>query len=198
MKYLSYFLIIVLSTFCSVNADDSINVKQYQSKIEMLVQNEALISLSVANCTPDKRITKLMEDVDKIAQTLMTLEPSDENMALSEKCLAIISVLRERRCYAYMLWAEGQLELASSGSFRDVSKLSQSDLVNLYVALSNINSGLITENMLNREIATRLASIYDCLNNDNKQKVRVIAIQQQRDALSISNSIPIRKSLDDF
>ena len=66
------------------------------------------------------------------------------------------------------------------------------------VTASEINISIIRENMLNREIMGRLAEIYDCLTPENKKKVRVNAILQQRDALTNISNIPRRKTLDDF
>ena len=68
----------------------------------------------------------------------------------------------------------------------------------LYGKLSEINISIIRESMLNREIMGRLAEIYDCLTPENKKKVRVNAILQQRDALTNISNIPRRKTLDDF
>ena len=68
----------------------------------------------------------------------------------------------------------------------------------LYGKLSEINISIVRESMLNREIMGRLAEIYDCLTPENKKKVRVNAILQQRDALTNISNIPRRKTLDDF
>ena len=135
--------------------------------------------------------------IDEIAKQIMSLEASDEIIELSQKCLSILSTLRERRVYAYMLWAEGILEWSSSGNNVNLQKKSQIELIQMYDKLSDINISIVTENMLNREIMTRLAQIYDELNFENKKKVRLRAIHKQRDILSQAE-IQRRRSLDDF
>ena len=154
--------------------------------------------MSIANAMPNKRITKLMVEIDKIGQQLMKQEQNDEIIALSERCLAILAVLRERRIFAYMLWAEGRLEKSTVGRYEKLSDLDQDTLKVLYGKLSEINISIIRENMLNREIMGRLAEIYDCLKPENKKKARTNAIFQQRDALTNISNIPRRKTLDDF
>ena len=138
-----------------------------------------------------------MGEIDEIAQKLMGI-PDDKAIELSEKCLAILSVLRERRVYSYMLWAEYMLEASSSGKYKDLSSLNQITLMILYCKLSEIDISIIKENMLNREIMTRLAEIYDHLEPENKRIVRVKAVILQRDGLSIMGDVPARKTLDDF
>lgn len=162
------------------------------------MNKEAEITLSVANAMPNQRITKLMVEIDKIGQQLMKQEQNDEIIALSEKCLAILAVLRERRIFAYMLWAEGRLEKSTVGRYEKLSDIDQHTLMVLYGKLSEINISIIRENMLNREIMGRLAEIYDCLKTENKKKARKNAIFQQRDALTNISNIPRRKTLDDF
>ena len=139
-----------------------------------------------------------MKEMDAIGQKLMEQDSSDEVLSLSEKCLAIMALLRERRVYAYMLWAEGLLEQSKTGSYAKLSSLNQTTLMFLYCKLSEINISIIQENMLSREIMNRLAEIYDCLTPESKQTVRVKAIQMQRDGLSTIENVPLRKTLDDF
>jgi hypothetical protein len=194
------FFVIVGMCFCGcLLAAENFDLSALKEQVNNLVKTEASRELTVSNCKPDKRITSLMGEIDSIGQKLMSQEnQSDDVMELSEKCLAILSALRERRVYAYMLWAEGRLEGASRGRYANLKSLSQSDLIKLYEFLSDINISIIRENMLNREIMSKLAEIYDCLDNSNKPTVRIKAIQQQRDPLSNVTNVPIRKSLDDF
>ena len=71
-----------------------------KEQINKLVNEEATRELTVANCKPDKRITTLMREIDSIGQKLMSQEnQTDDIMGVSEKCLAILSALRERRIY---------------------------------------------------------------------------------------------------
>ena len=107
-----------------------------------------------------------------------------------------MALLRERRVYAYMLWAEGLLEEAKTGPYEKLSSLNQTTLMDLYCRLSAINISIIQESMLSREILNRLAEIYDQLTPKNKETVRVKAIQMQRDRLSISiiENVPLRKT----
>ena len=195
MKY----FIVILSICCSVAVCASEKtLSALDAQITQLLRSEADITLSVHSSVPQKRITNLMIEIDKIGHQLMKMEQTDKTIALSEKCLAILAVLRERRVFAYMLWAEGWLEKASTGRYAKLSSLDQNTLMALYGKLSEINISIIKENMLNREIMGQLASIYDCLTPENKKRVRVNAIFQQRDALSNKSNLSRRKSLDDF
>ena len=196
MKATLFFL---LNTFVCVSIfANNFDIESVKKKLHRLVNKESEITLSVANAIPNQRITKLMEEIDKIGQQLMKQEQNDEIIALSEKCLAILAVLRERRIFAYMLWAEGRLEKSTVGRYEKLSDLDQHTLMVLYGKLSEINISIIRENMLNREIMGRLAEIYDCLKPENKKKARTNAIFQQRDALTNISNIPRRKTLDDF
>ena len=186
----------ILWSICLCAAEPS--VSSLDDRVTQLLKTEAAITLSVESCLPQRRITDLMVEIDKIGQELMKREQTDEIIAQSEKCLAALAVLRERRVLAYMLWAEGCLEKASSGRYADLSALDQHTLMALYGKLSEINISIIRENMLSREIMERLSKIYDCLKPDNKRRVRVRAIFQQRDVLSNTVNIPRRKTLDDF
>lgn len=186
--------------FCgsfSASAEE-FNVSATKAKIQSLLATESKVSLSVANCEPNQRITNLMSEMDKIGQQLMEQDPTDEILSLSEKCLAIMALLRERRVYAYMLWTEGLLEKSKTGAYSNLSSLNQNTLMNLYCRLSEVNISIVRENMLGREIMTRLSEIYDCLTPANKQTVRIKAIQMQRDGLSVIENVPLRKTLDDF
>ena len=191
-------LILLCSNFAILAYAGEFSVSATKAKIQSLLEDEARITLSVANCEPNKRITGLMSKMDAIGQQLMEQDPTDEVLSLSEKSLAIMALLRERRVYAYMLWAEGLLEKSKTGTYTNLSTLNQNTLMNLYCRLSEVNISIIKENMLNREIMTRLAEIYDCLTPENKQTVRIKAIQMQRDGLSILENVPLRKTLDDF
>lgn len=193
-KYLLYLLCMCSFSLYAENYDLSATEK----RINDLLKEEIKNTLSVTTCKPDKHISNLMFKIDKIGQELMSQEQTDAVISMSEKCLAILSALRERRVYAYMLWAEGLLESASSGRYANLAALDQQTLMALYCKLSEINISVIRENMLNREVMTRLSEIYDCLTPENKKSVRVRAIQQQRDALSEIENIPLRKTVDDF
>lgn len=189
-----------IALFCgSIAASaEEFKVSSTRAKIQSLLEAESRISLSVANSSPNKRITNLMTKMDAIGQQLMEQDSSDEVLSLSEKCLAIMALLRERRVYAYMLWAEGLLEQSKTGSYAKLSSLNQTTLMVLYCKLSEINISIIQENMLSREIMNRLSEIYDCLTPESKQTVRIKAIQMQRDGLSTIENVPLRKTLDDF
>ena len=189
-----------IALFCgSIAASaEEFNVSSTRAKIQSLLEAESRISLSVANSSPNKRITNLMTKMDAIGQQLIEQDSSDEVLSLSEKCLAIMALLRERRVYAYMLWAEGLLEQSKTGSYAKLSSLNQTTLMVLYCKLSEINISIIQENMLSREIMNRLSEIYDCLTPESKKTVRIKAIQMQRDGLSTIENVPLRKTLDDF
>jgi len=66
------------------------------------------------------------------------------------------------------------------------------------LALGEINISLISENMLNREIMSLMAEIYDSLGADKKVLVRRKALSQQADALSRVSAINPRRTLDEF
>lgn len=189
-----------IALFCGsfTASAEEFSVSSTEAKIRSLLEAESRITLSVANSEPNKRITNLMTKMDAIGQQIMEQDSSDEILSLSEKCLAIMSLLRERRVYAYMLWAEGRLEQSKTGSYANLSSLNQTTLMALYCKLSEINISVIQENMLSQEIMNRLAEIYDYLTPESKQTVRIKAIQMQRDGLSIIENVPLRKTLDDF
>ncbi len=197
MKRLIYVILVICCS--SILMAEDFNLSSLKEQVNKLIKEETANELTISNCKPDKRITILMGKIDSIGQKLMSQEiQSEDIMELSERCLAILAALRERRVYAYMLWAEGCLEGASSGRYANLKLLNQNELMKLYEYLSNINISIIKENMLSREIITRLAEIYDCLDNNNKPIVRTKAIQQQRDPLSVNENVSIRKSLNDF
>lgn len=195
MKRITVLMVFCLA-ICAYAAEPS--VAELDKQIKQLLSPEAAITLSVHSSSPKQRITNLMGEIDKIGQQLMKREQTEETIALSEKCLAVLAVLRERRVFAYMLWAEGRLEKSSTGRYAKLSTVNQYDLMALYGKLSEINISIVRESMLNREIMGRLAEIYDCLTPENKKKVRINAILQQRDALTNISNIPRRKTLDDF
>lgn len=191
--------ILCLLCVCSFSLyAENYDLSATENRINNLLKEEIKTTLSVATCRPDKHISILMSKIDEIGQELMAQEQTDAIITMSERCLAILSVLRERRIYAYMLWAEGLLESASSGRYANLAALDQHTLMSLYCKLSEINIAIIKENMLNREVMTRLSEIYDCLTPENKKSVRVRAIQQQRDSFSKIENIPLRKTVDDF
>lgn len=190
--------ILFLGIFFLFNEGFALDYEKLDKTINEKIIKEADIELTINSSKPNKRITNLMSEIDEIAQAIMQEDPTDENVIrLSQKCLALISALRERRTYSYMLWAEGRLEAASQDKYTSLSKLSQPTLLQLYISLSEINLSLITENMLNREIITRQAEIYDALDKNYKKQARVNAIHLQRDPLTSTTS-RIRKMLDDF
>lgn len=176
----------------------ALDYEKLDKTINDKIAKEAAIELNINSCKPNRRITELMAEIDEIAQAVMQEDPTDDRvLQLGQKCLALVSALRERRVYSYMLWAEGRLEAASQDKYASLSKLSQSDLLQLYISLSEINISLITENMLNREIISRLAEIYDAMKKDYKKQARVGAIRLQKDPLT-SGISRVRKTLDDF
>lgn len=192
------FLLPITLVFLSISSALAEDVDIAKETLRRIVNAEASLTLSVATARPDKHITEKMVEIDKIGQSLLKQEQTDDVIAVSESCLSALAVLRERRIYAYMLWAEGLLEKSTTGKYADLESLDQETLVALYCRLSEINISIIRENMLNREIMSRLAEIYDRLDRSNKRLVRVRAIQQQRDALSTVVNGSIRKALDDF
>ena len=192
------FILCLLCVYSFSLYAESYDLSATEKKINDLLKEEIKNTMSVTTCQPDRHITSLMSKIDEIGQQLMSQEQTDSVLSLSEKCLAILAALRERRIYAYMLWAECLLERASSGRYGNLAALDQNTLMALYCKLSEINISVIKENMLNREIMTRLSEIYDCLTPENKKSVRVNAIHQQRDPLSQIEHIPLRKTVDDF
>ena len=188
----------LLGLFVLLSNGFALDYEKIENTLNDKIKKEAAIELTINSCKPNKRITKLMSEIDEIAQTVTQEDPTDEKMIqLNLKCLALMAALRERRTYSYMLWAVGRLEASLQDKYASLSKLSQSALLQLYMSLSEINMSLITENMLNREIISRLAEIYDFMDADYKKQARVSAIQLQRDPLT-ANLSRVRKTLDDF
>ena len=159
---------------------DEHDLSKIDEKINELLKKEVEYTLSVASSQPDRRISGLMEKIDDISQELRSQDQNEESIDLQLKCLNILAALRERRVYSYMLWAEGLLESATSGRYANLLNNDQQTLMKLYCQLSEIDISIVRENMLNREVMTRLSEIYDCLTPENKKIVRLKAIQQQR------------------
>lgn len=194
-------ILILLSIASSIHLSlaGEVEIERYLKEIDDMAIKESKIELNIYDTKPDGRISKLMQKVDEIGQKALNEGASNDSaMHLSEKCLSFLSALRERRVYAYMLWAEGVLEYCTSSAHSDLSKLSQETLKSLYIRLSEIDISIISENMLNREVMYRLSEIYDCLNKENKKYIRGVAVKMQADPLSQNKISRKRKSLDDF
>lgn len=154
----------------------------------------------LGNSEPDGKLTKLLNE---LYQKMGELEKADvaeneqqEQINLLEKGETLFLLLSERRIFRYMLWAEKRLRHCVS---RDLSKLSQGDLFDLYKSLSDINLSLIPEAILSREITTQLAAIYDRLDAEHKPEARLESIRRNADKeLAQKNRFARRKGLDDF
>ena len=168
--------------------------KKLDKIISEVIKNEPTLTTS----KPDKFLTKYMIMVDAIGQEVMALPSSDKSMRISQRALAVISALRERREYKYMLWSEYTLEACMEGEYADLNKLSMNERIKLYEWLVDVNTRLIPENMLVREVLTRLTEIYDSLDAESKKAVRIRSIQKQSGPLPITVKVKPRKALDDF
>lgn len=153
--------------------------------------------LRLSAVSPNTNVTAAIRYVDELGQQILEIDSEGERiLALNESIVAVIDALKQRRIYKYQLWAERRLEEVSQRLAK--GKNSPSDLVRLYLLLGEINSSLISENMLNREIMATMANIYDSLDAENKKNVRRLSIHQQADPLSQIKNIQPRRSLDEF
>lgn len=153
--------------------------------------------LRLSSISPNTNVTAAIRYIDDLGQQVLAIDGDGERiLALNESVVAVIDALKQRRIYKYQLWAERRLEEVSQRLAQ--GKNTPSDLVRLYLLLGEINSSLISENMLNREIMATMAAIYDSLDAENKKNVRRLSIHQQADPLSKIGSIQPRRTLDEF
>jgi len=152
---------------------------------------------TLATVRPDGTVTAAIRFVDDLGQQLLDTDGAGEKfLALNESIVAALDALKARRMYKYQLWAESRLEQVTEQWAK--GKASTSDKIKLYLALGEINASYISENMLNREIMSTMAMIYDGLDDESKKQVRRQAIQQQADPMASIRQLQPRKTPDDF
>lgn len=172
-------------------------IGEIESALSNKVADVIAEDLRLSAVSPNTNVTAAIRYVDELGQQILEIDSEGERiLALNESIVAVIDALKQRRIYKYQLWAERRLEEVSQRLAK--GKNSPSDLVRLYLLLGEINSSLISENMLNREIMATMADIYDSLDAENKKNVRRLSIHQQADPLSQIKNIQPRRSLDEF
>lgn len=172
-------------------------IGEIESALSNKVADVVAEDLRLSAVSPNTNVTAAIRYVDELGQQILEIDSEGERiLALNESIVAVIDALKQRRIYKYQLWAERRLEEVSQRLAK--GKNSPSDLVRLYLLLGEINSSLISENMLNREIMATMANIYDSLDAENKKNVRRLSIHQQADPLSQIKNIQPRRSLDEF
>lgn len=153
-------------------------------------------NLSLVTVGPDTNVTAAIRFVDDLGQELFDIEGEGEQLLeLNEAIVAVLDALKQRRIYKYQLWAEARLERVQEAR---KDQLSVEDKLKLYLLLGEINASFISENMLNREIMSTMAAIYDELEPEAKKQARCLSIQQQADSLSDIGNLPRRLTPDDF
>lgn len=152
--------------------------------------------LTLASVRPDTNVTAVIRFVDNLGQQLFDIQGEGEQvLELNEAIVAVLDALKQRRIYKYQLWAEARLERVQEAR---KGQLSVADKLKLYLLLGEINASFISENMLNREIMSTMAAIYDELEPEGKKQARRLSIQQQADSLSDIGDLPRRMTPDDF
>ena len=195
-KHLILFITTIIFTIIA-NAEQRQESPSFTQKAKEILQLTISHVPDLKNSVPDRQITKWL---DEITQSLENLTDEDfqkeETILFSGEVKDIILLLETRRTFRYMLWAEKKLRNCSQ---HDYSKLSQEELFDLYKSLSDINLVLIPENILAREIAGQLASIYDHLDSSYKPEARLESIRRNVDKrLAEKMKFRRRKTLDDF
>ena len=153
--------------------------------------------LDIGTVQADTNVTAAILQIDLMGRKLMDVDVLDNRIIpLNEKILAVLEALKERRSYKYLLWAEQRLEQVTRRL--EQGKCSDSQKVQLYLSLGEVNVSLVGENMVAREIVSKMAEIYDTLDPDGKKSVRRLAIDQQRDPLTKIRNVKARKTLDEF
>lgn len=195
-KHLILFITTIIFTIIA-NAEQRQESPSFTQKAKEILQLTITHVPDLKNSVPDRQITKWL---DEITQSLENLTDEDfqkeETILFSGEVKDIILLLETRRTFRYMLWAEKKLRNCSQ---HDYSKLSQEELFDLYKSLSDINLVLIPENILAREIAGQLASIYDHLDSSYKPEARLESIRRNVDKrLAEKMKFRRRKTLDDF
>jgi hypothetical protein len=139
--------------------------------------------LTFENATPDGAVTNSIMQLFNLKQALNALKGTDITVAiLLNRIDQALQILSTRRIYKYQLWAEKQLRRSPEAD--KLKKLSGNEKIAYYLELSRVMQDLVTENMLRREIVSRLADIYNALEEKEKKFVRGEAIKMQQDDYS--------------
>ncbi len=181
-----------------IAAAEKTECSKLNRKLDNIIADVVANRMTLQNSQPDKFLTGKLLEVDKIGQRAMQMSETIEALTLREKILALMTALRERRTFRYMLWAEWRLETAENKPYDNLAAVSEADKVKLYNMLSDINVDLIPENILSREIISRQAAVYDSLNPQSKRYVRLLSIQKQSGPLPNGTNIRPRRTLDEF
>ena len=190
-------LTLLATTDGKLHSSESLIIDEIEYALSNKVVEVVQQTLDLGTVKPDTNVTETIRFVDNLGRKLLDVEVDDARIPmLNEKIVGVIDALKERRSYKYMLWAEGTLERVSERFRR--GDCNESQRIQLYLNLGEINISLVSENMLNREIMSLMAEIYDSLSADKKVLVRRKSLLQQADAMSRINTINPRRTLDEF
>ena len=183
-----------LVSFADTNTVESIIA--IEGELSNLVRGVVAERLLISTATPDTNITYKIQLVEGLADKTGSVDAAPELLIeLQEKLAAVIETLKERRNYKYLLWAEGRLEAVAQ---RMEKPLNDQQRVQLYLSLGEINGALISENMVHREIMSKMSELYDGMKAENKVVVRRQSIHQQADPFSAVGRMRPRRTLDEF
>ncbi len=148
-----------------------------------IISSHTKEKLTFENATPDGAVTNSIMQLLNLKQALNALKDTDITVAiLLNRIDQALQILSTRRIYKYQLWAEKQLRRSPEAD--KLKKLSGNEKIAYYLELSRVMQDLVTENMLRREIVSRLADIYNALEEKEKKFVRGEAIKMQQDDYS--------------
>jgi hypothetical protein len=148
-----------------------------------IISSHTKEKLTFENATPEGAVTNSIMQLLNLKQALNALKDTDITVAiLLNRIDQALQILSTRRIYKYQLWAEKQLRRSPEAD--KLKKLSGNEKIAYYLELSRVMQDLVTENMLRREIVSRLADIYNALEEKEKKFVRGEAIKMQQDDYS--------------
>ncbi len=165
-----------------------------------IISSHTKEKLTFENAAPDGAVTNSIMQLLNLKQALNALKDTDITVAiLLNRIDQALQILSTRRIYKYQLWAEKQLRRSPEAD--KLKKLSSNEKIAYYLELSRVMQDLVTENMLRREIVSRLADIYNALEEKEKKFVRGEAIKMQQDDYSAALNEKQRRRrmiLEDF
>ena len=148
-----------------------------------IISSHTKEKLTFENVAPDGAVTNSIMQLLNLKQALNALKDTDITVAiLLNRIDQALQILSTRRIYKYQLWAEKQLRRSPEAD--KLKKLSGNEKIAYYLELSRVMQDLVTENMVRREIVSRLADIYNALEEKEKKFVRGEAIKMQQDDYS--------------
>ena len=169
----------VINTATSVKGLTIAEVKSEFEQVIRIVKNEDLTLLQ--NAKPNKLISKAIKDIiyymsqgpKNLAN--FTIEESSDWDKTKAQMIKHISILKQRQVIKYSLWAEMM--------YREIYS-SKDDVIISYSLLSTINTELVIEPSLRKEIFTLLSELYKGALAQKKMMIRFKAISIARRTLS--------------